>query len=127
MGNNGGEQMSENLFSIQSYGVLGYSLAMALALACVSVGVAYWRAGRDRLKAATFSASAFLFAVLFFYLVLVSVDPPWLDRTIMQPLMRTVTLVAAACGWAHLFLLLRKEAHHNGTNKHAGLQNGEEG
>lgn len=102
-------------FSIQAYGVLGYSMTVALALACTSVGIAYYRAGRDRLKSALFAASAFLFALLFGHLVLVSMEPPWLNRALTMPLMRTVALGAAGCGWGYLYLMLRKEAQRNGT------------
>lgn len=104
-------------FSIQAYGVLGYSMTMALALACCSVGIAYFRAGRDKLKSGLFAASSFFFAVLFGYLVLVSIDLPWLSRTIMQPLMRSVAVAGAGCGWGYFYLMLRKEAHLNGTQR----------
>lgn len=107
----------ETIFSIQAYGVLGYSMTSALALACAIVGIAYYRAGRDKLKSSLFAASAFLFAILFGHLVLVSIEPPWLDRTITMPAMRTVALAAALAGWGYLILLLRKEARLNGTSR----------
>ena len=53
------------IFTLQAYGVLGYSMTMALAIACAGVGVAYFRAGRDKLKSALFTLSSFLFALLF--------------------------------------------------------------
>ena len=112
----------EELFSIQTYGVLGYSMAMALALACASVGIAYFRAGRDKLKAALFTASAFLFAAQFAYLVVVSVEPTWLDRTVTQPYVRTVAFLGASCGWGYLYLMLRKEARENGTSERRASQ-----
>lgn len=102
---------------MQAYGVLGYSMAMALALASVSVGLAYFRAGRDKTKSVMFTLSAFLFAILFGYLVIVSIEPPWLNRAVMQPAMRTVALAAAVCGWAYLLLVLRKEARLNSPRK----------
>ena len=95
---------------IQAYGVLGYSITTALALACAVLGIAYWRAGRNKRSAALFVASALLFAALFAYLVLVSVDPPWLDRTVTQPYVRTVALVAALCGWGYLLSVVCQEA-----------------
>ncbi len=95
---------------IQAYGVMGYSMGVSLALACAGVGIAYWRAGRGRWRAAFFVASALLFAVQFAYLVLVSVDPPWLDRTVTQPYLRTVALVAALCGWGYLLSVVCQEA-----------------
>lgn len=104
---------------IQAYGVLGYSMTMALAIACASVGFAFFRAGRDKLKSAMFTMSALLFAILFAYLVIVSIEPPWLSRAIMQPLMRTVAIGAAGCGWAYFYLMLRKEARLNGTQRQA--------
>ncbi len=107
------------IFTLQAYGVLGYSMTMALAIACAGVGVAFFRAGRDKLKSALFALSAFLFALLFGYLVLVSMEPPWLNRTLMQPLMRTVALAAASCGWGYFYLMLRKEARLNGTGRRA--------
>ena len=107
----------DEFLTLRAYGVLGYSMTMALALACASVGLAYYRAGRDRLKSALFTLSAFFFAILFGYLVLVSIEPPWLDRALMQPAMRTVALVAASCGWGYLILVLRKEARLNGTGR----------
>ena len=116
MGDGDGELMEE-LFSIQAYGVLGYSMTMALAIACAGVGIAFFRAGRDRFKSGLFAASAFLFAMLFGYLVLVSIELPWLNRNVTQPIMRTVSLGAAGCGWAYLILMLRKEARLNGTTR----------
>ena len=113
----GGGEMMCDLCTLQAYGVLGYSMTMALAIACASVGVAFFRAGRDKLKSALFATSAFLFALLFGYLVVVSVEPPWLNRTIMQPLMRTIALGAASAGWGYLYLMLRKEARLNGTRR----------
>lgn len=104
---------------MQAYGVLGYSMTMALAIACASVGFAFFRAGRDKLKSIMFTLSAALFAVLFGYLVLVSIEPPWLNRAVMQPLMRTVAIGAASCGWAYFYLMLRKEARLNGTSRRA--------
>lgn len=111
MGYGDGEMM------MQAYGVLGYSMTMALAIACASVGFAFFRAGRDKLKSLMFTLSAILFAVLFGYLVLVSIEPPWLNRIVMQPLMRTVAIGAASCGWVYFYLMLRKEAKLNGTRK----------
>ena len=107
----------DDIFSLQAYGVVGYSMTMALAIACASVGIAYFRAGRDKLKSSLFTASAFLFAILFGYLVLVSIELPWLNRAIMQPIMRTVAIGAAATGWSYFYMILRKEAHLNGTNQ----------
>lgn len=105
------------LFTVQAYGVFGYSATMALAIACAFVGFAFFRAGRDKLKSALFAISALLFALLFGYLVLVSVEPPWLNRAIMQPLMRTIALGAAGAGWGYFYLMLRKEARLNGTSR----------
>lgn len=107
------------IFTLQAYGVLGYSMTMALAIACAGVGVAYFRAGRDKLNSALFALSSFLFALLFGYLVLVSMDLPWLNRALMQPLMRTVAIVGACCGWGYFYLMLRKEARLNGTRRQA--------
>lgn len=95
---------------IQAYGVLGYSMGVSLALACASLGIAYWRAGRGRWRTAFFTASALLFAVQFAYLVLVSVEPPWLDRTVTQPYVRTVALLAALGGWGFLLSVVCQEA-----------------
>lgn len=107
----------DDLFTLRAYGVLGYSMTMALAIACTSVGFAYYRAGRDKLRSAMFMASSFFFAMLFGYLVLVSIEPPWLNRAIMQPIMRTVAIAGAGCGWAYFYLILRKEAQQNGTQR----------
>ena len=43
---------------IQAYGVMGYSMGVSLALACAGVGIAYWRAGRGRWRAAFFVCGA---------------------------------------------------------------------
>lgn len=107
------------IFTLQAYGVLGYSMTMALAIACASVGFAFFRAGRDKLKSALFTLSATMFAILFGYLVMVSIDPPWLNRTIMQPLIRTVAIGGAGAGWGYFYLMLRKEARLNGTGRRA--------
>ncbi len=107
------------IFTLQAYGVLGYSMTMALAIACAGVGVAYLRAGRDKLKSALFALSSFLFALLFGYLVLVSMEPPWLNRALMQPVMRTVAIAGAGCGWGYFYLMLREEARLNGTRRRA--------
>ncbi len=98
---------------IQAYGVLGYSITTALALACAGLGIAYWCADRNKRQAALFVASALLFAALFAYLVLVSVEPSWLDRTVTQPYVRTIALIAALCGWGVLLLTLHHEAKMN--------------
>ena len=89
---------------------MGYLMGVSLALACAVLGIAYWRAGRNKRSAALFVASALLFAALFAYLVLVSVDPPWLDRTVTQPYVRTIALCAALCGWGLLLSVIREEA-----------------
>ena len=95
---------------LQAYGVLGYSMAAALGLACAGLGIAYWRAGRDRARSALLALCALLFAAMFAYLALVSAAPPWLNRAIAQPYVRTVALLAALCGWSYLLLTLRHEA-----------------
>jgi len=104
-----------DIFSLRAYGVIGYSLATSLALASASVALAYYRAGRDKGKSLSLALSALLFAVLFSYLVLVSMQTGWFDPRIMQPIMRTVAIAASLFGWSFLWFALRKEAKVNGS------------
>jgi uncharacterized membrane protein (DUF485 family) len=102
--------MDESLSLFWSaFGAVGYTLTMSLAIACTGLGVAMLRAGRNRARAMSFTISAALFALFFAYLIVASAEPPWLDRFIWAPILRTVGFGAAVSGWVHLALVLGKE------------------
>lgn len=95
---------------LRAYGAFGYALSVALAITWASIGIAYLRARRGWRPWLLFVVSMFAFAGLFGYLVLISVELPWLRREVMQPVMRTVALLAALAGWAYTIDTLRREA-----------------
>ncbi len=95
---------------LRAYGAFGYALSVALAITWASIGIAYLRANRGWRPWLLFVVSMFCFAGLFGYLVLISVELPWLRREVMQPVMRTVALAAALAGWAYTIDTLRREA-----------------
>lgn len=101
--------MEPSIF-LRGYGVLGYSLTVVLAIIWASIGLAYYKADRGKRIWGVFVVGVVLYAVLFSYLVLISIEPPWLDRTIMQPAMRTVALGASICISVFTVMVLRKEA-----------------
>lgn len=107
----------------QGYGVLGYSAIVALAITWASIGIAYYNADRGHKTWIVFVISMLLFAIMFSYLVVVSVEPVWLDRTVMQPIMRTVALGAAVTGWLYTSMTLRRELTHNGSQNEQSKDN----
>lgn len=106
---------------LQGYGVLGYSLTVGLAIIWASIALAYYRAeGRGKRQWLFLIASMVQYAILFSYLVLVSIEPPWLNRLVMQPAMRTVAIGAAVTMGLFTAMVLRKEAQCNGTGEANG-------
>jgi hypothetical protein len=95
---------------LRIYGAFGYSLSVALAITWASIGIAYMRARREYRLWLFLTISMFLFAGLFAYLTLISAEFPWLRRETMQPIMRSVGLLAALTGWIFTIAVLRREA-----------------
>ena len=108
--------METSIF-MQGYGVLGYSMTVVLAIVWTSIALAYYKADRGKRQWLMLIVSTILYAVLFSYLVLVSIEPPWLNRFVMQPAMRTVALGAAVTLGLFTGMVLKREAKEHGTSK----------
>ena len=86
---------------IKALGVVGYLCLLSLALFWASIGFAYIRAGRSRFTWIFFIASMLALALLFGGLVLIAMEPSWMEKNQFAIGQRVMALVAAITGWIY--------------------------
>lgn len=95
---------------LQLYGMLGYSLLVALCIMWAGMGIAYYRAGRGRRRSWVFFVACMFFTAAFFTgLSFVAAEMPFIDRFWSSLLNRSLALSAGVAGWAYTMLVLRFE------------------
>lgn len=95
---------------IKALGVVGYLCLSSLAVFWASIGVAYIKAGRNRVTWGFFIVSMIALAMLFGGLVFISMEPSWINRNYSSISQRSVALVAAATGWIYTVATLADTA-----------------